>query len=170
MRAVPRRWACLPPENGGDSATMFAAAVDRKLEVLSLLGVNPVRNAPESWRVAQALDSAHFVVATDLFSTETTEHATLVLPAAGAFEKNGTTMDLAGNLLPVNASLQPPDGVLSDLQMLYGLAQQLGVDLPDAQELDRLVIAQAAAKHDDFGFGRRTFSAARRTVTHVAKA
>ena len=146
------------PDGGNDSAAMFAAAANGTLKVLSLLGVNPVRNAPAAWRVAQALDSAQFVVASDLFSTETTEHATLVLPAAGAFEKNGTTIDLAGNLLPVNASLQPPDGVLSDLEMLYGLSEQLGVELPDAQELDRLVIAAAAAQPSDFGFGDDRFA------------
>jgi NADH-quinone oxidoreductase subunit G len=146
------------PENGSDSSEMFAAAADRKLNALSLFGVNPVRNAPASWRVAQALDAAPFVVATDLFSTETTERATLVLPAAGAFEKDGTTMDLAGNLLPVNASLQAPDGVLSDLDMLYGLAQQLGVDLPNALELDRLIIAAAAAQPNDFGLGDDRFA------------
>lgn len=147
-------------ESGIDSAAMFAAAADGTLKVLSLLGVNPVRNAPAAWRVAQALDAAPFVVATDLFTTETTERATLVLPAAGAFEKHGTTMNLAGDLLPVNASLQPPDGVLSDLDILYGLAEQIGVELPDAQELDRLVITAAAAQPSDFGFGDDRFSAA----------
>lgn len=150
----------LPVQGGADSAAIFAAAVDRRLTVLSLLGVNPVRNAPAAWRVAQALDAARFVVATDLFSTETTERATLVLPAAGAFEKNGTTMDLAGNLLPVNASLQPPDGVASDLEILYGLAGQLGIDVPDAPKLHELVVAAAAAQPSGFGLGDDGFGAA----------
>lgn len=144
-------------ENGNDSAAMLAAAADRKISVLSLLGVNPVRNAPAVWRAAQALDAASFVVVTDLFATETTERATIVLPAAGAFEKHGTTMDLAGNLLPVNASLRQPDGVLSDLEILYGLGEQLGVNLPDAAELERLVIAAAAAQPSDFGLGDERF-------------
>jgi NADH-quinone oxidoreductase subunit G len=148
------------PAGGNDSAAIFTAAAARKINVLSLLGVNPVRNAPKTWRAAQALDAAHFVVASDLFSTETTEHATLVLPAAGAFEKNGTTINLAGDVLPVNASLQPPDGVLSDLEMLYGLAEQLGIELPNAEELHQLVIAAAAARPGDFGLGDERFGAA----------
>ena len=50
--------------------------------------------------------------------TETARCATLVLPAKGAFEKSGTTLNLAGDLLPVEASLEAPDGVLADLDML----------------------------------------------------
>jgi NADH-quinone oxidoreductase subunit G len=145
------------PRNGDDTATMFERARSGKLAVLSILGANPVRNAPQALRAAQALEAVPFLVVSDLFPTETTERASLVLPVAGAFEKNGTTIDLAGNLLPVNASLQPPDGVLSDLQLLYGLAQQLGVELPSAGDLDRAVIAAAAAQPEDFTLGDDRF-------------
>ena len=62
--------------------------------------------------------------------TETAQRATLVLPAKGAFEKHGTTIGLGGDLLPVNASLEAPDFVRSDLEMLRGLADQLEVAVP----------------------------------------
>jgi hypothetical protein len=73
-------------------------------------------------------------------------------------EKDGTTLNLAGDLLPLNAALEAPDGVLSDLEMLLGLAGQLEVDLPRAAELDSSVIECAAHAPEDFGFGDWRFN------------
>ncbi len=136
---------------------MFQAARDGQLDVLSIFGANPVRNALDGAAVAEALKKVRFSVVSDLFMTETTALATLVLPAKGAFEKSGTTLNLAGDLLPVNASLQAPDGVFSDLEMLIGLAGQLEIDLPSADDVDAAVVANAAVVAD-FGLGDTRFS------------
>jgi len=123
----------------------FDAMLAGGLSSLSLFGVNPVLNHPDGAAVADALAKIPFVVVSDLFLTETAQLATLVLPAKGAFEKNGTTIDLAGDLLPVNQSLDAPEGTLSDFEMLIGLAQQLEIGLPTSEALERAVV-EAAAK------------------------
>ncbi len=89
--------------------------------------------------------------------TETAQRATLVLPATGAFEKSGTTINLAGDLLPVNASLQAPEFVRSDFEMLADLAAQLGVPLPPTPELERRVILAATSEPRDFALGDERF-------------
>jgi NADH-quinone oxidoreductase subunit G len=144
-------------ENGLDATAMFDRARAGQLTVLSILAANPARNAPDPDAVSIALDAIPFVVVSELFMTETAERATLVLPAAGAFEKNGTTTNLAGDLLPVNASLTPPDSVRSDFEMLVGLAEQLDVALPSAGELDRAVISAAAKEPAEFTLGDPRF-------------
>ncbi len=142
---------------------MLESARQSKMKVLSLFGVNPVRNgAAGSDEIREALQNTPFVVVSDLFMTETAGLATLVLPAKGAFEKSGTTMNLAGDLLPVNQSLEAPAGTLSDLEMLIGFAQQFNVALPSLEELEAAVIA-AAAKPFDGGFGDKLFGAPLRT-------
>jgi NADH-quinone oxidoreductase subunit G len=148
-----------PVERGCDTFEMLERARNRELKVLSIFGANPARNAPDTAGVCAALDAASFVVVSELFMTETAERATLVLPAAGAFEKSGTTINLAGDLLPVNASLQMPDSVRSDFDILRGLADQLGVALPSTYELERAVIAAAAAQPRDFTLGDARFAA-----------
>jgi NADH-quinone oxidoreductase subunit G len=148
----------LPAGGGRTSWGMFEDARNGKLAVLSIFGANPARNASVADGLAGALGGVPFVTVTDLFMTETASHATLVLPVKGALEKSGTTMNLAGDLLPVNAALQAPEGVLSDLEVLCGLADQLGVDVPDAQALHTAVIA-AAAKIPEFAFGDDRFAA-----------
>jgi NADH-quinone oxidoreductase subunit G len=159
MGMLPRSgpgYAALPMP-GRDSWQMFDDACEGKLGVLALLGANPVRNFAGGAAVVEALDQLEFLAVSDLFMTETASRATLVLPAKGAFEKSGTTLNLAGDVLPVNASLVAPDGVLSDFEMLCGLAGQLDVDLPTAAELDEAVIAHAANAPEDFTFGDARF-------------
>ncbi|MBV8067623.1 MAG: molybdopterin-dependent oxidoreductase [Candidatus Eremiobacteraeota bacterium] len=144
-------------ERGLGVYAMFDAARAGDLAVLSIFGANPARNFAEPQAAASALARAGFLVVSELFMTESAECATLVLPAKGAFEKNGTTIDCAGDLLPVNASLAAPEAVLSDLEMMMGLAEQLGVALPALDELHRTVVA-CAAKTADFSFGDERFA------------
>ncbi len=145
----------LPGEGGMDTSAMLAAARDGGLAVLSILGANPMLHYPDAQLVREALEKIPFVVVSDLFMTETAQLATLVLPAKGAFEKTGTTTNLAGDVLPVNAakSMESPSGALTDLEIIVGLSQQLGVALPSAEEVDETVIKHSAAAPETFTFG-----------------
>lgn len=147
----------LPTQGSQSGAEMLESARNGKMRVLSLFGVNPVRNARDGDAAREAMRATPFTVVSELFMTQTAELATLVLPAKGAFEKTGTTINLAGDLLPVSRSLEAPEGVLSDLEMLIGLAQQLGLDLPALEELDSAVIA-AAATSATWTFGDARFA------------
>ncbi len=133
------------PQNGGmDSLAMFEAARRGEIGVLSLFGVNPARNGIDTAAVREALQKTPLVVVSELFMTETAELATLVLPARAAFEKSGTSIDIAGDLIPVNGPVQGPVGTLSDFEMLIGLAQHLNVPLPTTEELERTVLSRTA--------------------------
>jgi NADH-quinone oxidoreductase subunit G len=143
---------------GLDSYAMFERARAGDLAVLSLFGTNPARNGIDPSAIGAALDKIPFLVVSELFMTETASHATLVLPARGAFEKDGTTTSLAGDLLPVNASLQAPDSTCSDFEMIAELAGQLGVAMPSFEELDRTVINHIAKARNDFTFGDDMFA------------
>jgi anaerobic selenocysteine-containing dehydrogenase len=151
---------------GYDTAAMLAAARDGGMAVLSIVGANPALHYPDGELVREALAKVPFIVVSDLFMTETAELATLVLPAKGPFEKDGTTLNLAGDILPVNAakSLESPQGVLSDLEMLVGLGEQLRVDLPMVENVEANVIGYAA-KAGEFTVGDERFA---RTVVDGA--
>ncbi len=157
-------------DGGRDADGMFEDAVDGKLAVLSIFGANPARNASDPVGSANALDAIPFLMVSDLFMTETARRAALVLPARGAFERNGTTIGLAGDVLAVNASLEAPDFVLSDFEMLSGLAERLDVALPSLEELDRAVIAHAAKVPQDFTFGDERFETGRNPAPRNGRA
>ena len=148
----------LPEDGGRDSLELFSDAREGKLAALSLFGVNPVRNAPSSAGAKDALAGVPFVAVTELFMTETAELATLVLPAKGAFEKSGTTTNFAGDVLALERSLVAPDGPLSDLEMLVGLAIALGVELPTIEEVGSAV-AERSKRAASHSFGDRRYGA-----------
>jgi NADH-quinone oxidoreductase subunit G len=129
----------IPRGAGLGTGAMFAAAGDGKLDVLSILGANPVLRHPDRALAEEGLRGTPFVVVTDLFLTETAEFANLVLPVCSAFEKSGTTTDLAGDVLPVVGAVRPPDGVLADGDLIVELAERLGVTLPMPDELEAKV-------------------------------
>jgi len=138
-----------------EGAAVLDALRDGKLAALSIFGANPARNASDTDAVVAALEGLSFLAVSELFMTETAQRATLVLPAAGAFEKSGTTLALGGNLLPVNQSLNPPDFVRTDLAMLCGLADQLGVDVPSPESIHASVVERVAkASGGTFGDAR----------------
>lgn len=144
---------------GHGFAAMLEDARAGKMRVLSILGANPALHFPDGPGVREALEKTPFVVVSELFMTQTAKLATLVLPARGAFEKNGTTTNVAGDALPVNAAegLDAPDGALSDFEMLIGLAQALHVALPAQDELETAVISHLARAPEGFAFGDARF-------------
>jgi NADH-quinone oxidoreductase subunit G len=142
---------------GHDTYRMFEAARAGELAVLSIFGANPARNAIDPAAAAQALDAVPFLVVSDLFMTETASRATLILPAKGAFEKSGTTVNLGGDLLPVNAALSAPEFVRSDFDMLCGLADQLDVTVPAHEDLHRIIVAHVAKSAPHFTLGDERF-------------
>ncbi len=145
-------------QRGRSTAQMFAEP--QALRVLAILGANPALHFVPGSAVLRALSQIDFVVVSDLFMTQTAAAAKLVLPARGPFEKTGTTTNLAGDVLPLNAahSLQSPPNALSEMEMLIGLAQRLDVDLPAAEELDAAVIAHLAGANADFTLGDERFA------------
>ena len=144
-------------DSGRDFEAIALDALAGKIETMAIFGANPVRNAADGARVRDALQAVPFLVVTELFMTETAQLASLVLPAAGAFEKSGSIVNLAGDVLPTAAALAPPEGVLSDFEIVVGLARALEIELPDTEEIERATIAAAAALPVGIAFGDERF-------------
>jgi anaerobic selenocysteine-containing dehydrogenase len=141
----------LPRDGGLDSGAMIAAALDGKLRALGLFGVNPVLHHPLGERaVRDAFERIGFIVATELFLTETAALAHLVLPARGAFEKSGHTYDLAGDPIAIAAAHAPPEGTLSDGEMFVALASELAIDVPTPDALHAAASAPVPASAQHF--------------------
>src|SRR4051812_39736306 len=83
---------------------------------------------PESATTERALRSREFVCVVDSWPTDTTRAATLVLPTTTLLEDDDLLgaygHHLVGASRPVIA---PPAGVKSDLEILQGLAERVGL-------------------------------------------
>ncbi len=112
-----------PPERPGLTAQqMLEAALAGQLKALYVVGANPVKTFGVA--AADRLSGLEFLVAHDLFLTETARRADIVLPAACAYEKDGTVTNTAGEvqLLRKAADVMGPR---SDFDILRILSHQL---------------------------------------------
>ena len=89
-------WAKLPEKRGMDARGMLAAAAKGQLHALYVVGANPVKTFGVS--ATDRLGKLDLLVVQDLFLTETAQLADIVLPAAAAYEKNGTITNTAGEV------------------------------------------------------------------------
>jgi len=115
----------LIPKDGGMSLEQMLAAKD--LDVLWIVGANPLKTA-----VLKSNNA--FVIVQDLFMTETAKHANLVLPAASAYEKNGTVTNVCGEVQKLKQAVKVM-GTKTDLEIMGSVAKEmklnLGIWLPD---------------------------------------
>ncbi|MDP8988507.1 MAG: NADH-quinone oxidoreductase subunit NuoG [Acidobacteriota bacterium] len=107
------------PRDGGMSREQMLAATD--LNVLWVVGANPLK--------AGFLASKNaFVVVQDLFMTDTAKQADIVLPAASAYEKNGTVTNVCGEVQRLKQAIKVM-GTKTDLEIFGQIAKEMGLNL-----------------------------------------
>lgn len=75
------------------------------------------------------LAGKEFVVVQELFETETTEHADVVLPAASFAEVDGTFTNNAGNVQRVRKSIEPVNRSKPDWMITLSIARAMGAQV-----------------------------------------
>ncbi len=87
-----------PADADHDGLATLRAAADGKLELLVLLGADPINDCPDADLARRAIAGARRVLAIDTFPCESTQHADVVLAASAYGEKAGTTTNLEGRV------------------------------------------------------------------------
>ena len=118
-------WGTLPIESGLDALGIAAAAAAGDIGCLILCGSDPVRDLV-GFDGAAALSGAGLVVALDLFLTDSSRRADVVLPALGFAEKKGTVTNLEGRVQKVNRLVPGPGQARADWSILDDLATRMG--------------------------------------------
>ena len=121
-------WGSVPGSVGMGTADTLRAADEGGIEVLFLLGADPLVDFPDRALAERALAHAHTVIAIDLFVTESAAVADIVLPAAGFAEVGGTTTNLEGRVSVLNPKVTPPGTARPDWMIAAELASRLGSD------------------------------------------
>ena len=84
-------WRCkLNTKPGVTLTEMFSAVEKGQIKAIYLMGENPVLSDADINHVRKALSKVEFLVAQDIFLTETAQLAHVVLPASSFAEKDGT--------------------------------------------------------------------------------
>ena len=116
----------LAPQPGGlDGAGILTAAAEGRIDVLVLLGADPLADCPDADLARRALAGARRIIAVDAFLTESCQQADVVLPAAVFGEKDGTTTNLEGRVTTVGRKVTVHGTARPDWMIAVELAERL---------------------------------------------
>ncbi len=124
------RWGVsLSREKGMTIPQMFNAAVAGELKSMFIFGEDVAQTDPNTTHVIHALESLEFLVCQDIFMTETTKYADVILPASAFLEKHGTFTNAERRLQIVEPAIDPPGDARTDFDILTSLSAALGHEM-----------------------------------------
>ncbi len=135
-----------PADSDHDGLATLRAAADGKLELLILLGADPINDCPDVNLARRALAGARRVISIDTHPSESTKHADVVLAAAAYGEKSGTTTNIEGRVSTLADKVTTTGTARPDWMIATELSLMLDVDggLADVASVDEVTAAIAA--------------------------
>ena len=118
----------LPADPGLTAVEMMEAAEEGRLKGIYISGENPMISYPDRDQVMRALSSLEFLTVADIFPTETTALAEVVLPVASFAEKDGTFTSTERRVQRVRRAVSPPGEARPEVEVAADLLRRLGVD------------------------------------------
>jgi formate dehydrogenase alpha subunit len=101
------------------------AASEGKVKGLYIMGENPMLSDPNLNHVKESLKSLDFLVVQDVFMTETSEMADVVLPGVTSFEKDGTFTNTGRRIQRVHKAINEPGQSKQDWKIICELSQRM---------------------------------------------
>ena len=136
----------LPETAGLKAIDLFAACGRGEIDVLWILGTNPVVSMPEADTVAEAMARVPLVVVSDLFATtDTARRAHVLLPALGWGEKDGTVTNSERRISRQRPFLPIPGEARPDWWALAEVGRRLGHGASFAYETPAEIFREHAA-------------------------
>ena len=124
-------WGIQPgylPSSAGLTSVEAIEAIPERIKALYVIGENPAHSHPDLTHVIQNMKNLEFMVVQDIFPTRTTKLATVILPAACAFEKEGTFTNTERRVQYSAKQLDPPGDAKPDWEILRELAREMGYE------------------------------------------
>jgi NADH-quinone oxidoreductase subunit G len=87
-----------PGDADHDAIATLTAAAEGRIELLVLLGADPLNDCPDADLARRAIAGARRILSIDTFACESTQYADVVLAASAYGEKAGTTTNLEGRV------------------------------------------------------------------------
>jgi NADH-quinone oxidoreductase subunit G len=122
-------WGKVPAARGRGTAEILAAADRGEIDVLVLLGADPLTDFPDRDVARRGLAGARKVIAVDALMSESAGVADIVLPAAAYGERGGSTTNCEGRITRLAQKVAPPGVAWPDWVIASEIAANLGGDL-----------------------------------------
>jgi predicted molibdopterin-dependent oxidoreductase YjgC len=116
----------LPAEPGLTTIEIMQAAHHGDIKGMYIMGENPVVTDPNQAHTIEALENLEFLVVQDIFHTETTPYADVILPASSFAEKEGTFVNSDRRVLRVRKAVEMPGQAREDWKIIAEIAKRMG--------------------------------------------
>jgi formate dehydrogenase alpha subunit len=120
-------WSCsLNPKPGLTITEIFDAAYRGEIKALYIIGENPLLSEPDIDHAREALARLEFLVVQDIFPSETTQLADVVLAGVSFAEKEGTFTNTERRVQRVREAIAPVGGSKPDWWITCELGRRMG--------------------------------------------
>jgi Uncharacterized anaerobic dehydrogenase len=116
----------LPDKNGLTIPQMMEGLVDKSIRAFYIFGENLANSEPDIKKVEHELESAEFLVCQDIFPTETTRFADVILPSAAWSEDDGTFTSSERRVSRVRRVSEPPGEARPNWWIFKEIARRMG--------------------------------------------
>ena len=106
---------------------MMPGILSGKTKALYILGEDPIMSDPDTAHIRHCLEECDFIVMQEIFPTETTPYADVLLPGASFAEKDGTFTNTERRIQMVRKAIEPPGEARQDWQIIADLAKRIGL-------------------------------------------
>ena len=117
----------LDPKRGLTVTEIIGSILEGGVRGMYMMGENPFLSDPNVNKVRKALAALEFLVVQDIFLTETSEFADVILPASSYMEKEGTYTNTDRRVQLGRKVLDPPGDARVDYEVVQELARRIGL-------------------------------------------
>jgi formate dehydrogenase alpha subunit len=123
---------------------MIPAAAEKKIKALYILGENPAMTDADSNHVRHALEELDFLVLQEIFPSETSQYADVLLPGVSFAEKDGTFTNTERRVQRVRQAIDITTNARADWQIIRDVAN--------------MILAQGSRKPSEAKFAKWEYS------------
>ncbi len=126
LEKFSRAWDSEIPDYGKILPEIFEDAAGGRIKAMYIMGENPLLSEPDIGKVREAFEKLELLIVQDIFLTETSELADVVLPAASFAEKDGTFTNTERRVQLIRKAIDPPGDAKPDWWIISRIAEAMG--------------------------------------------
>ncbi len=123
--SVEQVWGFEVPDEPGLTNVELSHEFGESVKGLYVMGENPVMSEPDANRVAERIQQLEFIVAQDIFMTETAKYADVILPATSWAERGGTVTNTDRRVQRMRGVGKVHENTKHDLEIVSEIGQRL---------------------------------------------
>ncbi|MEG3586458.1 MAG: NADH-quinone oxidoreductase subunit NuoG [Actinomycetota bacterium] len=128
-KSFSNSWPNLPNEKGMGTEEILQSAANGMIDVLFLLGADPLSDFYDRELAEKALNTVSSVISIDLFVNASAYYADIFFPASAFIEVNGSHTNIEGRVTPIRQKVTSPGTARPDWMIAAEIANRLGHDL-----------------------------------------